>query len=112
MKQDDTLDATFSALAHPARRAILERLARGAASVNTLAEPFEMSLPAVSRHIHVLEKAGLIKREKDAQFRVCSIEPQPLRDVVDWTEQYRHIWGARFDVMGEVLNEIKENEDG
>ena len=111
MTKDDELNAAFSALAHPARRTILKRLAQGGASVNTLAEPLEMSLPAVSRHIRVLEEAGLIKREKDAQFRVCSIQPQPLQEIANWTEQYRHIWDARFDVMGTLLNEMKESND-
>lgn len=79
--------------------------------MNMLAEPLEMSLPAVSRHIRVLEEAGLIKREKDAQFRVCSIRPQPIQDIANWTEQYRHIWDARFDVMGTLLNEMQESKD-
>lgn len=70
-----------------------------------------MSLPAVSRHIRVLEQAGLITREKDAQFRVCSIQPQPLQDIAVWTEQYRHIWDARFDAMGTLLNEMKKSND-
>ncbi len=108
---NDTLDAAFAALAHPARRAILGRLAKGSASVNTLAEPLEMSLPAVSRHIRVLENAGLIRREKDAQFRRCSIQTQPIQDILSWTEQYRHIWDSRFDTMGKLLSEIKESKD-
>ncbi|GGX65349.1 transcriptional regulator [Tateyamaria omphalii] len=108
MTQDDTLDAVFSALAHPARREILARLAQGTTTVNALAEPFDMSLPAVSKHIRVLENAGLIKREKDAQFRPCTLNPKPIQDIADWTEKYRPIWEARFDVMGKLLDEMKD----
>lgn len=104
---DDKLDAAFSALAHPTRRAILARLTQGKATVNALAEPFEMSLPAVSKHIRVLEHAGLIKREKDAQFRPCTLETGPIEAVADWTENYRHIWEARFNVMEKLLADIK-----
>ncbi|WP_299609723.1 helix-turn-helix transcriptional regulator [uncultured Tateyamaria sp.] len=111
MKNDDRLDAAFSALAHPTRRAILARLAKGTATVNTLAEPFDMSLPAVSKHIRVLENAGLISREKDAQFRLCSLNTQPIQDIASWTEQYRHIWDARFDVMGQLLNDLRESDN-
>ena len=110
MTDDETLDATFAALAHPARRAILARLARGTATVNMLAEPFEMSLPAVSKHIRVLEEAGLIRREKEAQFRPCSLETEPIQAVANWTQQYRHIWDARFDAMDAVLNAIKDKK--
>lgn len=108
MTEDDQLDAAFSALAHPARRAILARLARGTASVNELAEPFEMSLPAVSKHIRVLENAGLITRKKDAQFRLCKLETKPIKEISRWTDQYRHIWDARFDVMDTLLTELRE----
>lgn len=108
MTEDDRLDAAFAALAHPARRAMLARLMQGKATVNALAEPFEMSLPAVSRHIRVLEQAGLISREKDAQYRHCVLEPGPIRDVAGWAEQYRPIWDARFDVMANLLNEMKD----
>lgn len=108
MTQDDELDAAFSALAHPARRAILARLAEGKATVNTLAEPFEMSLPAVSKHIRVLENAGLVKREVNAQFRTCTLDTAPIEAVANWTEKYRHIWNARFDVMGHLLNDMKD----
>ncbi|WP_299727140.1 metalloregulator ArsR/SmtB family transcription factor [uncultured Tateyamaria sp.] len=110
MTESDQLDAAFAALAHPARRAILAHLAKGTASVNALAEPFDMSLPAVSKHIRVLENAGLISRERDAQFRLCKLETQPIREISGWTEQYRPIWDARFDVMDTLLNEIKEND--
>lgn len=108
MDSSDQLDATFSALAHPTRRAILARLAEGEASVNTLAAPFEMSLPAVSKHIRVLENAGLIKRGRDAQFRPCTINAVPLQAVSHWTDQYRHIWDARFDAMDRILNNMKD----
>ncbi|MDX8350131.1 metalloregulator ArsR/SmtB family transcription factor [Cognatiyoonia sp. IB215446] len=108
MTSDESLDAAFSALAHPARRAILQRLAQGTATVNTLAEPFEMSLPAVSKHIRVLEKAGLIKREKDAQFRRCTLDVGPIAAIADWTETYRPIWDTRFDTMSKLLTELKD----
>ncbi len=108
MISDTKLDATFAALAHPVRRAILARLAEGKASVNDLAEPFDMSLPAVSKHIQVLQKAGLIKREKDAQFRPCALDVGPIEAVAGWTEAYRHIWETRFGAMDKLLNEIKE----
>ncbi|MEM6354455.1 MAG: metalloregulator ArsR/SmtB family transcription factor [Pseudomonadota bacterium] len=108
MTDDDSLNATFAALAHPTRRAILARLAKGSANVNTLAEPFEMSLPAVSNHIRVLEKAGLISRERDAQFRLCKLETRPLQEISNWTDQYRHIWDARFDAMGALLRNMKD----
>ena len=107
MTDSNKLDAVFSALAHPTRRAILAQLMDGKATVNTLAEPFDMSLPAVSKHIKVLEDAGLITRERDAQFRHCVLEPTPIRDVASWTEQYRHIWEARFDLMGTLLDNMK-----
>ncbi|EBA11435.1 ArsR/SmtB family transcription factor [Roseobacter sp. CCS2] len=108
MESSDQLDATFSALAHPTRRAILARLMQGEATVNTLAEPFDMSLPAISKHIRVLENAGLIKRGRNAQFRPCTLETQPLEAVAMWTDQYRHIWDARFDAMDHVLNNMKD----
>lgn len=108
MNLDDRLDAAFAALAHPTRRAILARLTQGKATVNALAEPFEMSLPAVSKHIRVLEHAGLIKREKDAQFRPCTLDAGPIEAVADWTEKYRHIWEARFNLMEKLLDDIKE----
>ncbi|MBY5935389.1 metalloregulator ArsR/SmtB family transcription factor [Tateyamaria omphalii] len=109
MNSDDQLDAAFAALAHPVRRAILARLAKGTATVNTLAEPFEMSLPAVSRHIRVLETAGLIKRDRNAQFRPCTLEPGPLKDIAAWTDMYRPIWEARFDTMEQLLHDMKDD---
>ncbi len=111
MTSDDALDAAFAALAHPARRAILARLATGEATVNTLADPLEMSLPAVSRHIKVLEDAGLISRGRNAQFRPCTLNPEPLRQVVGWAETYRPIWEARFDAMETLLNQMKDKTD-
>lgn len=105
------LDAAFAALAHPTRRAILARLAEGDATVNALAEPFEMSLPAISRHIRVLEKAGLITRSKTAQFRPCSLNPTVLEEVARWTDQYRTIWEARFSKMEDILNNGKDQPD-
>jgi DNA-binding transcriptional ArsR family regulator len=104
------LDATFAALAHPARRAILARLAQGAATVNEIAAPFEMSLPAVSKHIRVLEGANLIRRSRNAQFRPCAINAAPLAAVAQWTDAYRHIWDARFDVLDDILNDLKPKE--
>lgn len=104
------LDATFAALAHPTRRAILARLAQGEATVNTLAEPFEMSLPAVSRHIRVLEDAGLITRGRNAQFRPCQLNAEPLKAVAAWSDQYRPIWEARFDALDAALKDIKDSD--
>ncbi|MEL6685008.1 MAG: metalloregulator ArsR/SmtB family transcription factor [Pseudomonadota bacterium] len=111
MDSSNQLDATFSALAHPTRRAILARLAQGEATVNTLAEPFEMSLPAISKHIRVLENAGLIKRGRNAQFRPCTLETAPLQAIAHWTDQYRHIWDARFDAMDRILMNMKDTKD-
>jgi DNA-binding transcriptional ArsR family regulator len=110
----DTLDSTFAALADPTRRAILARLARGEASVTELAEPFEMSLPAVSKHLKVLERAGLISRGRVAQSRPCRLEAGPLREVADWVEQYRRFWEQSFDRLDDYLHELQrgENEDG
>jgi DNA-binding transcriptional ArsR family regulator len=95
----DALDATFSALADPTRRAILERLARGRATVGTLARPFAISLPAISRHLRVLERANLIRRERDAQWRVCRLGPAPLREAADWIARYRRFWEEGFDAL-------------
>ncbi|MEX0344429.1 MAG: ArsR/SmtB family transcription factor [Rhizobiaceae bacterium] len=107
MTDSDRLDAAFAALAHPARRAILARLARQEATVNELAEPFDMTLPAISKHIRVLEDAGLITKARRAQFRPCVLKPETLAAVAGWTEQYRPIWEARFDAFDKVLNEMK-----
>lgn len=108
MDESDQLDAAFAALANPTRRAILARLAQGAATVSDLAAPFDMSLPAVSKHIRVLEAAGLITQGRDAQFRPCELNTKPLEAVSGWTDQYRHIWEARFDMMGKLLSEAKD----
>ncbi len=110
MTQDATLDAAFAALAHPARRAMLARLAQTEATVNELAEPLNISLPAVSKHIKVLENAGLITRGRNAQFRPCRLAPGPLREVAAWTDQYRHIWDARFDDMARVLKDMQGDD--
>ncbi len=111
MTQDRQLDETFAALANGTRRAILARLAKGQASVNELAEPFDMSLPAISKHIKVLENAGLIERGRDAQFRPCNLNAAPLREISNWAEQYRHIWEDRFDRLDAVLQQLKEKTD-
>jgi DNA-binding transcriptional ArsR family regulator len=106
----DQLSTTFAALADPTRRAILARLASGECSVTELAEPFEMSMPAVSKHLRVLERAGLIARGREAQWRPCRIEAAPLKAVADWTEQYRKIWETRFDNLELYLQELKAQE--
>ena len=106
----DHLSSTFAALADPTRRAILARLATGECSVTELAEPFEMSMPAVSKHLRVLEKAGLIARRREAQRRPCRLEPGPLKDVADWAERYRSIWEQRFDRLEAFLHELKAKE--
>jgi DNA-binding transcriptional ArsR family regulator len=111
MARSASLDATFAALADPTRRAILARLAAGECSVNELARPFDMSLPAVSKHLRVLERAGLIARRRDAQRRPCRIEPRPLKDVADWAERYRHIWEDRLDRLGTYLQQLKSKEN-
>ncbi len=96
---DDQLSATFSALADPTRRAILARLATSEVSVGDLASPFDISLPAISRHLKVLERAGLIERKTEAQWRRCQLTPEPLAQVADWIESYREFWEARFDAL-------------
>jgi DNA-binding transcriptional ArsR family regulator len=110
MVTQDPLSATFAALADPTRRAILARLASGEASVTELAEPFEMSMPAVSKHLKVLERAGLIARGRDAQFRPCRLEAAPLKDAADWVEEYRQFWEQSFDRLDEYLRELKAQE--
>lgn len=111
MTNRDPLDEAFAALAHPARRAILARLADGQATVNELAAPFNMSLPAVSKHIRVLEQAGFISRGRDAQFRPCRLNAAPIAAVADWTEQYRHIWSARFDAMDAAIKNLEGKDN-
>ncbi|MXX47461.1 MAG: winged helix-turn-helix transcriptional regulator [Chloroflexi bacterium] len=107
----DPLSATFAALADPTRRAILTTLADGEASVTALAEPFEMTLPAVSKHLKVLERAGLIERSSRAQWRPCRLSPEPLKDVSDWVERYREFWEPRLDRLDEYLNDLQSNVD-
>lgn len=107
----DTLDATFAALADPTRRAILARLASGEASVNELAEPFDMTLPGVSKHLKVLERAGLISRGRVAQSRPCRLEAQPLREAADWVESYRRFWEGSFDRLEDYLRELQSGDD-
>lgn len=106
----DHLSATFAALADPTRRAILARLALGECSVTELAEPFEMSLPAVSKHLRVLERAGLIARRREAQWRPCSIEAGPIQEVAEWAERYREIWEQRLDRLEDYLHELQTKE--
>jgi DNA-binding transcriptional ArsR family regulator len=106
----ERLDATFSALADPTRRAILARLSRGDASVMELAEPFAMTQPAISKHLKVLERAGLISRGRDAQRRPCRLEASPLRDVNAWIERYREFWEASFAALDDVLEDLKRQE--
>ncbi len=106
----DSLSTTFAALADPTRRAILARLVTGECSVTELAQPFDMSLPAVSRHVRVLEHAGLIEQRKDAQWRRCSIDAGPLKQVFDWTEHYRHLWEQRLDRLDNYLQQLQKKE--
>ena len=105
---EDQLSGTFVALASTTRRAILARLADGAATVNELAAPFEMTLPAISKHIKVLERAGLIIRGRRAQYRPCALDAAPLAQVSSWAEQYRAVWESRFDRMDEYLNHLRQ----
>ena len=114
---DNELNETFAALADPTRRAILARLARGEASVTELAAPFAMTLPGVSKHLKVLERAGLIARSRDAQWRPCRLNPGPLKEATDWLERYRRFWEASLDRLDDYLKELqetqrKETEDG
>jgi DNA-binding transcriptional ArsR family regulator len=107
----DTLSRTFAALADPTRRAILSHLAEGQATVNDLAEPFDMSLQAVSKHLKVLEHAGLITRGRDAQFRPCRLEPEPLGGAVEWMERHRLVWSDRFEQLEEHLERIQRTNE-
>ncbi len=107
----DQLSATFSALADPTRRAILARLASGEISVTKLAEPFAMSMPAISKHLKVLERAGLIARGREAQWRPCRLEAAPLKNVSDWVEKYRSFWEQSFDRLDVYLAELKSKEN-
>ena len=103
----DRLDAIFSALADPTRRALLARLSSGEATVKELAEPFEMSLPAVSKHLKVLEQAGLITRGRDAQWRPCRLDVSPLKEAAGWIDQYRKFWEESYDRLAEYLRELQ-----
>jgi DNA-binding transcriptional ArsR family regulator len=106
----DPLSVTFSALADPTRRAILARLSKGEASVNDLAAPFAMSLPAVSKHLKVLENAGLISRGRDAQWRPCKLNAEPMKQATGWLEEYRQYWEESFDRLEEYLKQLQEEE--
>lgn len=107
----DQLTSTFAALADPTRRAILARLAAGEAGVTELAEPFDMSLPAVSKHLKVLERAGLIARSRDAQWRPCRLEPAPLKEAADWIDHYKKFWEESFDRLDGYLRELKKQQE-
>ena len=111
MMSDDELSVTFAALADPTRRAILARLAQGEATVNELAAPFNLSLPGVSKHLKVLQHAGLISQGRRAQWRPCRLEPTRLKDVAAWVETYRHIWEERFDRLDDYLRELQDQQD-
>lgn len=110
MPTDDELSLTFAALADPTRRAILARLAEGEATVLELAEPFQLSLPAVSKHLKVLQRAGLISQSRRAQWRPCRLEPARLKDVSDWVERYHSIWEERFGRLDAYLREIQQRQ--
>ena len=106
----DRLSTTFAALADPTRRAILARLASGELSVTELAEPFEMSLPAVSKHLKVLQRAGLVARGREAQWRPCRLDARPLKDAAEWVDHYRRFWAQSFDRLDDYLHRLKSEE--
>ncbi len=108
--EDDLLTETFAALANPTRRAIVARLSEGEASVNELAAPFDMTLPAISRHLKVLERAGLVRRGQRAQFRPCVLNPEPLEAIAGWAEHYQHVWDERFDRMADYIRQVQAEE--
>lgn len=110
MTTTDQLSITFAALADPTRRAILARLSSGETSVNDLAAPFDISLPAISRHLKVLERSGLITRSRDAQWRPCRIKAKPMKDAVDWLEHYRRHWEERLDRLDDYLHQLQHKE--
>ena len=110
VQQVDTLSATFAALADPTRRAILARLISGECSVTQLSEPFDMSMPAISKHLKVLERAGLIARGREAQWRPCRLDAGPLKEIDDWLAHYRQFWEQSFDRLDEYLRELKKKE--
>jgi DNA-binding transcriptional ArsR family regulator len=107
---EDRLSETFAALANSTRRAILARLAQGEATVNELAEPFEMTLPAISKHLKVLQQAGLVVQGKRAQFRPCALDAAPLEEISTWAEQYRPVWEARFDRMDDYVKQLARTQ--
>jgi DNA-binding transcriptional ArsR family regulator len=107
---EDRLSETFAALANSTRRAILARLAHGESNVGDLAEPFDMTLPAISKHLKVLERAGLIVRGQRAQFRPCTLDPRPLAEISSWAEQYRPVWEARFDRLEDYIRDLSQRE--
>ena len=108
--RNDHLSTTFAALADPTRRAILARLVSGEANVTELGKPFDMSQPAISKHLKVLERAGLITRGREAQWRPCRLEAAPLKEVADWVERYRRFWERSFDRLGDYLRELQTKE--
>jgi DNA-binding transcriptional ArsR family regulator len=103
------LDATFAALADPTRRAVVSRLAKGQATVNELAKPFDMTLPAFSKHLKVLERAGLIEKGREAQFRPCRLKPEALTEATDWLEQHRKVWEGRLDRLEAFVKQVQQN---
>jgi DNA-binding transcriptional ArsR family regulator len=107
----DQLSITFAALADPTRRAILARLSDGAATVTELARPFKLTMPAISKHLKVLERAGLIARTRRAQWRPCQLEAEPLKDATEWLEQYRRCWEERFDRLDDYLQHLKKTQE-
>ena len=111
MQQPDTLSTTFAALSDPTRRAILARLAAGEASVKDLSAPFEMTQPAISKHLRVLERAGLIERGRQAQWRPRRLRAEPLREIADWVSQYRRHWEDSFDRLGEFLRDVQTRQE-
>jgi len=111
MNIEDELSLTFAALADPTRRAILARLAQGEATVNELAAPFNLSLPGVSKHLKVLQHAGLISQGRRAQWRPCRLEPARLKEAADWIDTYRHIWDQRFDRLDEYLRDLQRRQE-
>ena len=108
---EDRLSETFAALANPTRRAMLARLAQGKANVNELAEPSHLSLPAISKHIKVLERAGLVVRGQRAQYRPCALDATPLEEISTWAEQYRPVWEARFDQMDDYIQQLQPRRE-
>ncbi|AGZ43204.1 ArsR/SmtB family transcription factor [Actinoplanes friuliensis] len=110
MTTADPISGIFAALADPTRRAIVARLAEGEATVNELAAPFPISMQAISKHLNVLEKAGLIVRTREAQWRRCRIQPEPLRDVASWVAQYQRLWEERYDSLGTYLDDLQKEK--